>query len=107
MQFVTDALCPRGRDDDLMTPEVWAELAPHAMYMAGRAGSAWIQWFGNALQKRGVCDVDALTRRVHATVPFSDTIRYAQMGNPETILIGTSRICRRRHARISTARMKR
>lgn len=88
MQFVTDALRPRGKTSDLMTDKLWEELAPKAMYLAGRAGTGWIRWFGEELEKRGVSDPAAVTNRVRDAVPFSDTIRYTQMGNPETILIG-------------------
>lgn len=88
MQFLTDLLHPRGRPDDWLDQKAWFEIGMRAGYMAGRGGDEWIRWTGRELEVRGVANEEQLRRRIRRTVPQSDTIRYTQLGNPETILIG-------------------
>ena len=47
-----------------------------------------MKWLGDQLAERGIADEERLRRRIRGAVPMSDTIRYVQLGNPETILIG-------------------
>lgn len=88
MQFLSDVLHPRGGPDDWLDEAAWFEVGPRAGYLAGRGGDEWIRWVGKELQDRGIADEERLRRRIRRAVPMSDTIRYTQLGNPETILIG-------------------
>jgi hypothetical protein len=88
MQFLSDLLHPRGGPDDWLDEAAWFEVGPRAGFLAARGGDEWIRWVGKELQDRGVADEERLRRRIRRAVPMSDTIRYAQLGNPETILIG-------------------
>lgn len=91
MQFLSDAIAPLGKKRSFMSMEQWLEIGPRAQDAAMRGGTGWIPWLGEELEKQGIADEPALRERIQRAIPLSDTIRYAQMGNPETILIGSLR----------------
>ena len=88
LQLFTDVMRPKG-ERDIITEEQYLELAPRAGYLASLGGGSWIPWLAGELAERGIMDEAELRTRIARALPLSDTIRYAQMGNPETILIGS------------------
>lgn len=88
MQFLFDLLIPLERDGRL-TLEQFREILAPASLLSHRDGASGLESVERALAERGIMEPAAFRAMVRRAVPLSDTIRYTQMGHPETILIGS------------------
>lgn len=88
MQFLFDLLIPLERDGRL-TSEQFKEILALASLWSHRDGASGLESVERALAERGIMEPAAFRTMVRRAVPLSDTIRYTQMGHPETILIGS------------------
>lgn len=88
MQFLFDLLMPLEHDGR-MTQEQFRDVLAKASLRGQRNGAAGLTTMEQALATFGIMEPPAFRAMVRRAVPLSDTIRYAQMGHPETILIGS------------------
>jgi hypothetical protein len=88
MQFLFDLMIKLEQDGTL-TSEQFHEILPVGSLWADRNGAQGLAYIEQALAERGIMEGGPFRSLVRRMVPLSDTIRYTQMGHPETILIGS------------------
>jgi len=88
MQLLTDILKPALLADKIR-PDDYHDLLAKANFHANGEGREAIDYLEREVVARGIFSAEDFREVVTNTIPGSDTIRYAQMGNPETILIGS------------------
>lgn len=88
MQFMFDLLIPLELAGSI-SAEQFHEILPTGSLWANRNGAQGLAYIEQALAEQGVMAPAAFRTMVRRAVPLSDTIRYIQMGHPETILIGS------------------
>jgi hypothetical protein len=88
MQLLTDILKPALLAGKIAADDYHDVLAK-ANFHANGEGRGAIDYLEREVVARGILGVDDFREVVRLAIPASDTIRYAQMGNPETILIGS------------------
>lgn len=87
-QFQYDLL--QSLDKEGLIPEaLFMKLAAWGRYWSEFNGTDGLAKLAHAIEAEGIMDTDAFFERVLRTVPLSDAIRYTQLGNPETIWIGS------------------
>ena len=88
LQFLFDLLIPMQRDGR-MTQELFQDVLSKASLWGQRNGATGLTVMEQELATSGIMEPPEFRAMVRRAVPLSDTIRYAQMGHPETILIGS------------------
>lgn len=77
-------------DHGRITSDQFTEILPVASLWAHRNGAIGLDNMEQALAERAILEPSAFREMVRRAVPLSDSIRYAQIGHPETILIGSA-----------------
>jgi len=71
--------------------EAMKELAPGVLFTARfKTGAEALDQLEREVVGRGILDRDAFDAVVQRVIATADVIRYVQLGNPETILIGSA-----------------
>lgn len=88
MQLVTDILRPLLVEGKVSAAD-YATIHLEANIRAHVSGRAALDYLEDELVRLGIYDTATFKRAARLAIATSDTIRYAQMGNPETIIIGS------------------
>ncbi|HET9639344.1 MAG TPA: CHAT domain-containing protein [Allosphingosinicella sp.] len=88
MQFITDVVRPMLVAGEI-SQEDYETIVAEANLLAHGTLRRALDYLQGELIERGVLDAETFAERVRLAIAGSDTIRYAQLGSPETILIGS------------------